>query len=418
MTGTEDKYTKSSGKLIVGSSGGEGALMSPYHLSSTDNTGQVLTPILLNRNNYERWSKLMTNSLRTRRKVGFFNGSIKRPDGDGEDVERWEIVNSMIIRWIYSSVEPKLRSSISLVEDVSEMWSSLKSRFSVSDGTREHQLHADLSVCKQDGQTVEEYYGRLKIIWDDISDIDKGFICCCGSSSCSSMKKYKKKQDGLHIHQFLMGLDNQRFGTTPSNLLSRLHELNLESVYSQIVPEERHIEATREPQQKGGIVGFSVSVADSFKQQSLTCSHCEKTGHEKSQCYKIFGYPEWWNESSQNAGRGSSGRGRGSLRGRERGRSSSLSASHVSGAMTTTTSGSASSTTGLLQLFDSQLNTLAKFIEKCKKSNGASKEGYSGKSEKLILYGTHSEFNVIIDSGASHHMTGGPSFEDFDWSGH
>jgi len=189
MTGTEDKYTKSSGKLIVGSSGGEGALMSPYHLSSIDNTGQVLTPILLNRNNYERWSKLMTNSLRTRRKVGFFNGSIKRPDGDGEDVERWEMVNSMIIRWIYSSVEPKLRSSISLVEDVSEMWSSLKSRFSVSDGTKEHQLHADLSVCKQDGQTVEEYYGRLKIIWDDISDINKGFICCCGSSSCSSMKK-------------------------------------------------------------------------------------------------------------------------------------------------------------------------------------------------------------------------------------
>ena len=390
MTGSDD--VKNSGKSVVGNPSGEGALMSPYHLNSIDNTGQVLTPILLNGTNYERWSKLMMNSLRTKRKVGFLNGSLKRPDGEGDDAERWDMVNSMIIGWIYSSVEPKLRSSISLVEDVSEMWASLKNRFSVSDGTREHQLHADLNGCKQDGQTVEEYYGRLKILWDDIADIDKGFTCCCGNSSCCSMKKYKKKQDGLHIHQFLMGLDNQRFGTTRSNLLSRLHDLNLESVYSQIIQEERHIQATREPQEKGGAVGFSASAAGAFKSQSSTCSHCGKTGHEKSQCYKIVGYPEWWNEpSSSTAGRGNSGRGRGSSRGRGRGRGGPVSASHVSGAVTT-----ASTTTSTPQLTDSQLSSLAEFIEKNKKSNGASKEGFSGKSEKLILYGTRSRYNFFI----------------------
>ncbi|CAL9222594.1 unnamed protein product [Arabidopsis halleri] len=221
------------------------------------------------------------------------------------------------------------------------------------------------------------------------------------------MKKYKKKQDGIRIHQFLMGLDNQRFGTTRSNLLTRLHDLNLESVYSQIVQEERHIQATRESQEKGRVVDFSVSAAGSFKQQTSTCSHCGKTGHEKSQCYKIVGYPEWWNEPSyQNGGRGYSGRGHGSSRGRGRGWSSPMAATHVSSAVTTTASSSASSVTGLPQLTDNQLSTLADFIEKSKKSNGASKDGYSAKSVKLVLYGTHSRFNVIIDSGASHHMTG------------
>lgn len=297
MTGSDEQDRKNSGKVVAGNASGEEALMSPYHLNSNDNTGQVLTPILLNGTNYERWSKLMLNALRTKRKVGFLNGSLKRPAGDGEDAERWDMVNSMIIGWIYSSVEPKLRSSISLVEDVSEMWASIKNRFSVSDGTREHQLQSDLTSCKQDGQTVEEYYGRLTILWDDIADIDKGFTCCCGSSSSYSMKKYKKKQDGIQIHQFLMGLDNQRFGTIRSNLIARLHDLNLESVYSQIVQEERHIQATREPQEKG-VVGFSVSAAGAFKPQTSTCSHCGKTGHEKSQCYKIVGYPEWWNEPS------------------------------------------------------------------------------------------------------------------------
>ncbi|KAG7563712.1 Ribonuclease H-like superfamily [Arabidopsis suecica] len=402
MTGSDEKDGGSSGKLTVGNSSGEAALISPYYLHNNDNTGQVLTPILLNGTNYERWSKLMMNALRTKRKVGFLTGNFKRPANEGDDAERWDMVNSMIIGWIYSSVEPKLRSSISLVDDVSEMWSSLKSRFSVSDGTREHQLHADLTGCKQDGQTVEEYYGKLKILWDDIADIDKGFICCCGSSSCSSMKKHKKKQDGLRIHQFLMGLDNQKFGTTRSNLLSRLHELTLESVYSQIIQEERHIHATREPQEKGGVVGFSASASGAFKTQTSTCSHCGKTGHDKSQCYKIVGYPEWWNEPSHpNAGRGNSGRGRGSTRGRGRGRGPPFSASHVSAAVTTS-----SPTTGTTQLTDSQLTALADFVEKNKKSIGASKEGFSGKSEKLILYGTHSRFNLIIDSGASHHMTG------------
>lgn len=66
----------------------------------------------------------------------------------------------------------------------------------------------------------------------------------------------------------------------------------------------------------------------------------------------------------------------------------------------------ASTVTETPQLTDSQLSTLAEFIEKNKKPNGSNKEGYSGKSEKLILYGTHSRYNLIIDSGASHHMTG------------
>lgn len=130
------------------------------------------TPILLNGANYERWSKLMINAIRTKRKLGFLNGTIKRPAADTEDAERWDMVNSMIIGWIYSSVEPKLRSSISLVDDISVMWASIKNHFSVGDGTREHQLHADFTTCKQDGQTVEEYYGRLKVLWDDIADVD------------------------------------------------------------------------------------------------------------------------------------------------------------------------------------------------------------------------------------------------------
>ena len=163
-------------------------LASPYYLHPADNTGQVQTPILLNGGNYERWAKLMTNSLRAKRKTGFIDGTLKRPSKDSDDAEKWDMVNSMIIGWIYSSIEPKLRPSISLVDSAKAMWASLQRRFSVNDDTRLHQLLADITACKQDGDTVEIFYGRLKVMWDDLADLDKGFTCCCENAECSSIR--------------------------------------------------------------------------------------------------------------------------------------------------------------------------------------------------------------------------------------
>ncbi|XP_010436367.1 PREDICTED: uncharacterized protein LOC104720097 [Camelina sativa] len=268
-------------------------LISPYFLHASDHTGQVQTPILLNGSNYERWAKLMTNSLHTKRKLGFINGTLLRSTTDPDEAERWDMVNSMIIGWIYSSIEPYLRSSISVVSDASVMWAALKGRFSTSDDTRVRQLRAELAACRQDGRTVEEYFGKLKVYWDDPSDFEAAFTCCCGNDRCSSMIKHRKIQDKTFNHQFLTSLDNNRFGTARSNLLSRLCDLTLESVYSQIKQEETHLNTTRRTKDKSSVIGFSATSATITKPNtSMTCTHCGRTGHEKQQCFKVVGYPE------------------------------------------------------------------------------------------------------------------------------
>lgn len=67
-----------------------------------------------------------------------------------------------------------------------------------------------------------------------------------------------------------MGLDNSRFGITRSNLLSRQAELNLESVYSQIIQEERHLDVVRQ-EEKTSVIGLSATTQTSqSSQQSLT----------------------------------------------------------------------------------------------------------------------------------------------------
>lgn len=395
-------------------------LVSPYYLHPSENTGQALTPILLNGANYERWAKLMLHSLRAKRKQGFVDGTLKRPVNKPEEEEKWDMVNSMIIGWIYSSVETKLRPSISLVESAKVMWGSLQRRFSVNDDTRIHQLHADIASCKQNGDEVEVYFGRLKVMWDDLADLDKGFSCCCGDPECSSMTKYEKKEEKIRVHQFLIGLDSSRFGVARSNMLSRQTELNLESVYSQIIQEERHLSAMRNDE-KTPVLGMSATTqspqamtnaqaaAVRFAKNNSVCSHCGKQGHEASQCFQVIGYPEWWGDKTAKpaTGRGNDRGGR--RRGQDiqggRGRGGRGSGSRAYNTNVDASGVSPGQTPGFPNFTQEQWNTLTQFVSS-QKAASTNNEKLMGKKEKLIFFGKDSRYDIIIDSGASHHMTG------------
>lgn len=55
---------------------------SPYDLNSNDNSGSIITQVQLRGENYDEWAKAMRTSLRARRKWGFVEGTIKKPDED------------------------------------------------------------------------------------------------------------------------------------------------------------------------------------------------------------------------------------------------------------------------------------------------------------------------------------------------
>ncbi|GJX43221.1 retrovirus-related pol polyprotein from transposon TNT 1-94 [Tanacetum coccineum] len=198
MAGDHDKPESSTGS--------QRKMISPYDITSLDNPGLSITQVQLKGDNYDEWSRSFRTALRPRKKFGFVDGTIKQREETDKDAEDWWTINSLLVSWIRNTIEPSLRSTISHVEIAKTLWDDLKDRFSIANGPRIQQLKSDLASCRQKGLT----------------------IC-----KCDLEKKLAKKQEDEKVHTFLMGLDENVYRTTRSNILAQdpLPNMNKGGIY-------------------------------------------------------------------------------------------------------------------------------------------------------------------------------------------
>ena len=114
----------------------------------SDNPGAVITYVQLNGDNYNEWSSEMLNALQAKRKLGFINGTLKKPAEGSLDLENWLAVNSMLVGWIHISIQPRVRSKMTYM-DAHQLWSNFKEHFSVGNTVKIHQIKAQLALCRQ-----------------------------------------------------------------------------------------------------------------------------------------------------------------------------------------------------------------------------------------------------------------------------
>ncbi|KAG7558923.1 Ribonuclease H-like superfamily [Arabidopsis thaliana x Arabidopsis arenosa] len=389
MTKPVDASTSSSEKDAISAS--------PYYLHPSDHPHHVLTPMLLNGENYERWAKLTRNNLQAKRKLGFIDGTLTKPPSDSPDYPRWLQTNSMLVGWLYASLDPHVQKSISVVDNARVMWESLKTRYSVGNASRVHQLKSDLVACRQNGMTAADYFGKLKVMWDDLDDYEPLLTCCCDQSACPHMLRQIQRRDNERIHQFLMGLDAAQFGTTRTNILGLDASINLDSIYSDIIAEERHLTVARNKEERVDAIGFAVqtgvnAIASVTRINNLgPCTHCGRSNHNADTCFKLHGVPEWYTEKY---GETASGRGRGrnsAPRGRGRGRGYSYRANNAQ------TSPPSAASTEFPDIPGVSKEAWSAIKHLLKTETSASSEKLSGKTNCV---------DFLIDSGASHHMTG------------
>ncbi|XP_073152174.1 uncharacterized protein [Henckelia pumila] len=107
----------------------------PYHLSANDNPGNIITQVQLGGKNYDEWARVMRTALRAKKKFGFIDA---------------------------------LRSTITYQEIAKELWDDIKERLSIGNGPLIQKLKSKLIECKQQGMAIMNYYGKLKMIWEEL----------------------------------------------------------------------------------------------------------------------------------------------------------------------------------------------------------------------------------------------------------
>ncbi|KAK2983733.1 hypothetical protein RJ640_024086 [Escallonia rubra] len=205
--------------------------------------------------------------MRARNKFGFINETIKRPDETSSDLEDWWTINSLLVSWIRNTIEPTLRSTISHVEVAQDLWTYIKELFLVVNGQRIQQLKTELADCKQKGLTIVTYYGKLKMLCDELANFKQ---ICRRASAGSAL----------------------------------------------VISEERVKAIAREKEERGEAMAFAAQSTPDYrgrgewKDKNVVCSNCKRSGHESENCFLLVGYHEWWGDRPRGDGK-AGGRGRG-----------------------------------------------------------------------------------------------------------
>ncbi|KAJ1377854.1 Retrotransposon gag domain, partial [Sesbania bispinosa] len=185
---------------------------SHFFVHASDNPEIVLTNVLLSgEENYDNWSKAMKNALKAKNKLGFINGSVKKPDdAESDESFAWEVCNSMINGLIHNTIDPKLQPFIQYFETGKELWDDLKERYAIQNIPRQYQLKSGLPSVKQHGMSLGAYYTKLRAIWDELEG-SRSIPSCPSGDKCPVTKHLQEESEKDRVYQFLMGLDDTIF---------------------------------------------------------------------------------------------------------------------------------------------------------------------------------------------------------------
>ncbi|XP_028768107.1 uncharacterized protein LOC114725722 [Neltuma alba] len=235
---------------------------SPYYIHPSENPALILVAPPLDGSNYHSWSRAMRMALLSKNKIKFADGTIPPPSVNDPMFPAWERCNNLVQGWIIKSLSPTIARSILWFDRASEIWSDLRSRYSQSDIFRIAELQEEIYSLKQGNLSVSEYYTKLKILWDELSNIRPIKPCDCGSLGIEA----KHRQED-YVIRFLKGL-NEQFSSVKSQLMlmDPLPSLN----------------RSRPP-------GYNSSGSKS--NNGKHCTYCGKPRHTEETCYRKHGFP-------------------------------------------------------------------------------------------------------------------------------
>ena len=281
-----------------------------------------LTGIKLNGKNFQQWSRSVKIALRTRTKLALIDGSYNKPPSTSLKYEQWIRCDSMFVSWLLNSIVLELYEAFLYTSSAEELWTELSERFGQSNGPLLYQVQKDISEIYQGNDSIAIYYTKLKRLWDELDDLSEVPVCdCTHKADCIAIKKTRELDQRQRLMQFLMKL-NDGYESIRGQILLMDPLPSVSKAYSMIARVETQRNVTGN--QSGGIKetaalsnrSSSINIGDGeIHSNALAvkgglnqrprkdnkklknnryCDHCQKSGHTQDQCFKIIGYPDWY----------------------------------------------------------------------------------------------------------------------------
>lgn len=76
---------------------------SPFYLHPSENASSSFLPVVFYGTGYRSWRRAVLRALYVKRKTGFINGKLVRPDSTDSNFQQWERCDNMVTSWIINS---------------------------------------------------------------------------------------------------------------------------------------------------------------------------------------------------------------------------------------------------------------------------------------------------------------------------
>ena len=212
------------------------------------------------------------------------------------------------------SMSPEIMKRYIRLPTARDIWKDLSKAF--YDGVDELQvftLNQRAFSAKQNGKPLSIYYGELTEIFSELDHRDK--VVMVDETDIASYQKLLQRK---RVHIFLAGLEGD-FEQVCNEILRKDPILELEECYalvrhedvrcgvmngqlenskaSAMVTRNRSNQNWSPQQQQDQKSPIHPKTANGGDKSSYKCTHYDQTGHIKSRCNELVGYPEWWDHS-------------------------------------------------------------------------------------------------------------------------
>lgn len=141
-------------RKLIGDTSGQNEEANTNHM--TEDLQNVRATYRLNEKNYLKWSQFIKTYLKGKGRLSHLLGT--GPTPKDPTFNAWDEADSMIMSWLWDSMDPAISDTCMFLKTAKEIWDSIRRTYSKArDAAQVYEIKVKTSATKQGSKTVTEY---------------------------------------------------------------------------------------------------------------------------------------------------------------------------------------------------------------------------------------------------------------------